>query len=352
MRIAIIIHVYYKELWPELLQCVRAFEFARPELFVTISDSIEFFQKQICADIPSATVQIVENRGYDIWPFLLVLRKIHIEEYDYILKLHTKRDCTEWVNYWHFAKGAWRHSLLAPFSTKRAARRTLQFLETHKNVGMAGRSSLIIGEGDYLESEGIRCEADQIVTSLGLMPSKRIFVAGTVFLSRAACMAPFQQIPASTLFELSSGGEMNGNIHKSGLAHAYERALGYAVAAQGYSIADSSRLAVFQPLSFGLRKFFFIVMRFVYRKTIKRTPVSRPQSPDLSACPASAMLRPRRSTRKSALRDSSSPNVTKPAQQGRNLSDGTLVSRAISLEQYAKPAVERRGGSLERCGPT
>ena len=29
-----------------------------------------------------------------------------------------------------------------------------------------------------------------------------------------------------------------------------------------------------------------------------------------------------------------------------------LVSRAISLEQYAKPAMERRGGSLECCGPT
>ena len=135
---------------------------------------------------------------------------------------------------------------------------------------MVGRSSLIIGESDYLESEDIRCEADRIVSSLGLIPSKRIFVAGTVFLSKATCMAPFQQIPASTLFEPSSGGEMNGNIHKSGLAHAYERAFGYAVASQGYSIADSSRFAFFQPLSFGLRKYFFLVMRFAYRKTIKR----------------------------------------------------------------------------------
>ncbi len=82
------------------------------------------------------------------------------------------------------------------------------------------------------------------------------------------------------------------------------------------------------------------------------SPVARLKSSDLFAGPDSTRRRPRRSTRKSPLRDSSSPDETKPAQRGRNLADGTRVSRAISLEHYAKPAVERRGGSLERCGPT
>ncbi len=55
------------------------------------------------------------------------------------------------------------------------------------------------------------------------------------------------------------------------------------------------------------------------------------------------MLRHRRSSRKSALRDSSPPDETKPAQQGRNLSDGTLATPPDEIAAFLDQLVYERG---------
>ena len=44
----------------------------------------------------NAKIITVPNKGYDIYPFLIVLSKVKLDEYDYILKIHTKnsrKDC-------------------------------------------------------------------------------------------------------------------------------------------------------------------------------------------------------------------------------------------------------------------
>ena len=70
--------------------------------------------------------------------------------------------------------------------------------------------------------------------------------------------------------------------------------------------------------------------------------VPPPQSPDLFACSDSAMLSPRRPTRKIALRASSSPNETAPAQPCRNLSDETPVGAIGGTPVPAAPPAAPR----------
>lgn len=269
MRIAIIIHAYYPELWPELLKVIRASSFANPDVFVTVPTGHDKLMREIMRDVPFASFTQVENRGYDILPFLTVLDGISLEKYDYVLKLHTKRDCSEWVNYLYLRGGVWRRLLLQRFVTEKSIKSAINFFENHPKVGMIGHAALTIGGGDYLESEGIRIEAEKVVCSIGLNPAKRLFIAGTMFLVRAKCLAPMQHSANSRHFGLSAGGPMDAAIHVSDLAHVYERAFGYAILAQGYSIADYSVSSFVYPLTYPFRKVSFLVLRFLYRTILK-----------------------------------------------------------------------------------
>jgi len=86
---AVILHVHYCEVWPDIrskLESCRSLGF---DLFVTTTnkDSIPL----ILADYPDAHVELHENRGRDIFPFTKTIEHISKCNYRAVCKLHTKR---------------------------------------------------------------------------------------------------------------------------------------------------------------------------------------------------------------------------------------------------------------------
>lgn len=258
VRIAVVAHVFYAHLWSELARCIRAFDKVSHRLFVTLSDVA--LRDVILKDFPEAEIRVIPNQGYDILPFLRVLTELDLEDYDFVAKLHTKRDCDDWVNGWPIFGAAWRKRLLSFCATPENLFRALRAID-RPCVGMVAHGSLIVGNPDqYWESKACFDFAYDELARMGLqVPKKPEFVAGTMFLVRSELLSPVAMSYKPELF----GMELN---HVTGTAaHSYERLFGYVVKAQGYEIADFAGVKwVYRTTEF-VRIPLFRIMRWVKR---------------------------------------------------------------------------------------
>ena len=85
---AIIVHAHYESVVPEIIDQIRNIEI-EADLFVTSSRAD--LLNQFLNVFPNANVRLVENRGRDILPFLMVYREIADLNYKAICKIHTKK---------------------------------------------------------------------------------------------------------------------------------------------------------------------------------------------------------------------------------------------------------------------
>lgn len=241
MNIAIHAHVFYPELWDELASCIRNFQGYPYDLFVTTPHPDETLKKQILSDFPDANYRVLENRGYDVGPFMEFLNGLDLDKYDFIVKLHTKRDYNGIVNLRHFKGSEWRIRLLDFCSSPENLSRTLAAFDKDPLVGMLSHGSLITDVGDFLEDTSVRQSADMLLEDMGLIPRGHRFVAGTCFIVRASLIKPL--VGRFKLSDFTAGGD-----HRYSLAHILERLFGYLVSAQGcqiLGIPSASRIMEF-----------------------------------------------------------------------------------------------------------
>lgn len=235
MNIAIHAHVFYPELWDELASCIRNFQGYPYDLFVTTPHSDKSLQQKILSDFPHADYRILENRGYDLGPFVDVLNSLDLSKYDYIVKLHTKRDWSGWFNFMHVHGPQWRNMLLSFCRTRQAVETGFNVFLNDPSAGMIADASLIVTHGDYLESENVQQLAEQLLRRAKIIPTRRIFVGGTMFMARAKLFKPIQGLLQPADFETVQRHELGT------LAHTCERLLGYAVVSQGMKVISLGR---------------------------------------------------------------------------------------------------------------
>lgn len=266
MKVAVHLHLYYLEQLPELL--ARLENLNRTgitwDLFVTmpaavcplsatgknaahlsaavISPAVETNARfnrfdaaaaQIRAAFPAAVIWHPENRGYDVGPFIDFLHRISLDEYDYILKIHTKRRqhgeycCFNGVR---FYTAAWSKMLLdALLETPEIVRKNFALLENDTDIGMVGNGFCLTGEaGTYkMLEDSIKNEADK----MHLPPIEDFsFIAGTMFIVRARLLQPFLR------YSINDFEAADSQIRDYTLAHVLERLFGMSVTARGYKI--------------------------------------------------------------------------------------------------------------------
>lgn len=86
------VHIYYPEMWYELRQCIQNIVPHSFDLYVTMVEEHQDIITDIKDSFPSAKIKVVENRGYDIYPFIKILNNLDMDDYSYVIHLHTKRD--------------------------------------------------------------------------------------------------------------------------------------------------------------------------------------------------------------------------------------------------------------------
>lgn len=234
VKVAVIAHVFYPEFWPELARCICTVGDAC-DLFVTYVDESAVAAAR--RDFPAARFIACENRGYDIWPFLKVLQEIPLDDYDLVVKLHTKRDVTGELlvlNHAWVGGSAWRERLLAFVATGDAWRRTLRCF-TDPRIGMVADRHLVFRRGDLpakLDGSFDRAREEFRRLTGFAVPAEAEYVAGTMFAARPTALKPLlvRRLEASA-FEPPAGHRCET------YAHLMERMFGFSVVAAGLRIA-------------------------------------------------------------------------------------------------------------------
>lgn len=234
MKVLAIVHVYYHSMWDELERCLL--NIAADDdltLLLTLSSPSPKLEQRIKECFPGVRIELVANKGYDIWPFLQMLELVNLDDFDLLVKLHTKRE----MNSRHGMKGVWtpgsvwRDNLLSFCRTlKNWTLTKVQF--TQPRVGMVSHELNCYGrQHDYCQFH--YPDLNNILNRMGFdMPSNGRFVAGAMFAARPHLFKPFRGLYQEEDFLVPD------KTHTEGLPHQLERILGLATCAQGFTIGS------------------------------------------------------------------------------------------------------------------
>lgn len=240
MHYLVVVHVFYRELWPELLACISNLG---PDCEVVVTYVDEAAVSQARRDLPAARFVSCENRGFDVWPFLSVLREIDLDRYDAVIKLHTKRNIDFGFDFkfngCHFSGPAWRERLLSFCRTAKAWQCTLRLL-ARPDVGMVAERHVIVARRHvpWAHAERAFDLAYAELPSLGgaydVSVARGRYVAGTMFAVKTEPLRLLLRRDfTADLFPVSVHAQPSDCQY----AHVVERLMGLVVGACGLRIA-------------------------------------------------------------------------------------------------------------------
>ncbi len=230
---AVHFHLYYLEQLPEVLVYLKSLENLSYDLFVTMPKENEVVEKQIKNFNPDTKIFIVNNWGYDIGPFISFLHQVKLDEYKYILKIHTKGNKSNnhaYLNGKRLDNKLWKRILFdALLKNQERVRKNLDILDNRSEIGMLSSAYCVTSETKkywkllpQINQQLKECGFDAV--------DKLSFVAGTMFYVRSKLLKPLLK------YSISDFDKTDGTIKEGTLAHVMERLFGALVLVQGYTI--------------------------------------------------------------------------------------------------------------------
>ena len=237
-RVCVVLHAFYPELLDEFLLPLRTWGVPYRLLLSTVAASESAVRERITALGMAAEIDVFENRGRDVLPFLQLASRLLDEGEGLVLKLHTKRSL-------HRGDGeTWRRDLLDKLTVPVEAQCILQAFQAQPALGM------VVPDGHWLSLRAYWGANAGNVQSLcrrmgigEIDPGATAFPAGSMFYVRIEALRPLLDTSLE-LFEFESEtGQQDGTM-----AHAIERVLGLCVQAAGMRVTTSTALDAAAPV--------------------------------------------------------------------------------------------------------
>ena len=175
-----------------------------------------------------AEIEVFENRGRDLLPFLHVAERLIDDGEELVLKLHTKRST-------HRVDGdRWRTELIDSLAAPAAYDRIARNFQSDPSLGLVGPAGHIRRVSDFpgANDESLAYLARR--SGVAIDKASSWFCAGSMFWIRLRALRPVLDMHLATSeFEIETG-QIDGT-----LAHALERFIGAAVEGAGYTARDS-----------------------------------------------------------------------------------------------------------------
>lgn len=229
-RLAVVVHVYYINIFREILDALMQPAAAKLELYLTgPACNEEKVRKMVPESIDLKVYLPVENRGRDILPFLKILPQVISDGHQLVLKLHTKG--SNHLN----RKEHWRNDLFKKLIGPDKINSVINIFNQNLKVGMVGPSGNILAMQYYYGSnaEIVRELSGRIGVSVDQLQDIN-FVAGSMFYARCEIFNPLLKIGLTAdNFEVEEG-QKDGT-----LAHAIERVFTVGLIATGLQLADT-----------------------------------------------------------------------------------------------------------------
>jgi len=239
-KLLIHFHLYYLDQLDYFLEKLSNIEGCTYELYVTMVEKNAEAEQKILRLFPDARILLVPNKGYDVGPFIDVLNRVNLRDYDYVLKVHTKNTSLnngDKINGKWISRKCWMPLLVESLigSEKIFANNLLRFAR-HPETGMVASKYLITSSTDSYTN--ILPQVQNTIKKLSLnVPQKLTFVAGTMFMARAHLFCPIVKAGYTLNDFEPTGRTSQGNQ----LAHVFERVFGAMITGQQHSIYKNNK---------------------------------------------------------------------------------------------------------------
>ena len=234
LHTAVLLHLFYPDLWPEICEHLQSLRGTNFQLFV--STTLDRLDTDIVADMkaldPDVQIFTVENRGFDVGAHWQTLEHVDLSAFDVALLLQSKKSN-------HIKTGhLWRDNLMqALIGSPERWRANLQLLHNSADIGMIGS----VFHHNSMD-EWFYPEMRSVIRALGMperfdeLKSHYQYVGGTMFLIRASLLREMHEKTRDKLmFEPYEQLSVAKRMDKT-LAHAMERAFGLYTCWRGYRI--------------------------------------------------------------------------------------------------------------------
>lgn len=252
-KVLVHLHLYYLDQLDYMLKKLKNINSCDWDLFVTMTKQDEKAIQKLKGFKPDVYIVPVENKGFDIWPFLQVLNLVDLDNYDDILKIHTKKYRKKKDFY---GRGnAWRNYLIdALVGSPKQFQKNIHLMQMDKSVGLIGSRATLATMGCLEKDDSILF--DEMCQNHGIPISKGRFIAGTMFLVRAKC---FQRIKDMN-FKSEDFNHIQQTSGRTTTAHTLERLLSRIVEIEGYEITTvkSVKYSILTTIKNFLRTIFSI----------------------------------------------------------------------------------------------
>lgn len=234
-KTAIILHLYYTDLWEEfkdkLLELDNNFD-----LYISLTNGNKNIENNIKTNFPSAKVFWFDNKGMDIGPFFHIL-KYFVESdlnYDYLIKLHTKKSIK---SIGEDKGGVWRTGLLQSLiGSNEIFKKNISLFDLNSNINIGGNPNYFYRDPSL---NWMRDELYNLRLIKDLNDSSEfdnmLIVSGTMFMVRYKVYKEFFTINDidRILSQLTIGYERDKKIE-----HKLERILSYIPQLNGFKILE------------------------------------------------------------------------------------------------------------------
>jgi lipopolysaccharide biosynthesis protein len=234
--VAVVAHIYYEDTWSDIAGALRGLTIPF-DLVVTTVAGRERLIESVRRSYPRAQIEIMENRGRDIGPFLVLLERGRLDGYRYICKIHGKKSIDGGRE--TYMGVLWRRRLLFDLlGGPGAANAAIDMFERDPSVGMIGPKVFRLPKAGYPEDlswSANRPMTLKIAERMG-MPADKFqldFFGGTMFWVRPEALKPLRDLHLAADMPYESG------LIDGDLPHALERVLPTSVLVAGYRLADS-----------------------------------------------------------------------------------------------------------------
>ena len=227
-----VIHAWYLDVFDEILDAIQASGIRWRLVVTTVAAHADAVRSRLARLDLASELEVVENRGRDILPFLRVADRLLDEGVDLVLKLHTKRSL-------HRPDGdVWRRDLVSRLLAAGRATKILEAFAKDRGLG------LVAPEGHLQpldEHSGDNSDAlGYLFTRLGIAGpgvAECSFVGGSMFWVRLEALRPLLDAHLEEwLFEPETG-QLDGT-----LAHAIERVFALSVAHSAFRIDTAATI--------------------------------------------------------------------------------------------------------------
>ncbi|SEJ06270.1 glycoside hydrolase family 99-like domain-containing protein [Frateuria terrea] len=219
-----IVHAWYLDVLDDIATALRASGVDWRIVVTTTSERADAVRQRMASLALDAELEIFENRGRDILPFLHVANRLLDEGTDVILKLHTKRST-------HRSDGdQWRRELLERLLAPARATCILDAFRERPTLGIVYPEGHRQAVPDFWGAN--RANTYSLATRIGIdleAAGQAAFVAGSMFWIRAEALRPLLDAHLAVDEFETEMGQIDGTQ-----AHAVERLFMVVAGAAGF----------------------------------------------------------------------------------------------------------------------